>query len=125
MFKELNKAQLLPLLHKVWLNIAVLKKQLSAKSCTCHDWQQNKTSRDSGADGYYAVAGQGKYSAANGKDVDVEFIPEDNFVGTADGISIRRTDNNGNDTDWNSKDATELPSINEVLDNMDGLYILL
>ena len=77
-----------------------------------------------GADGYYAVAGQGKYKiTANGKDVDVEFIPEDNFVGTADGISIRRTDNNGNDTDWNSKDATELPSINEVLDNMDGLYI--
>ena len=60
---------------------------------------------------------------ANGKDVDVEFIPEDNFVGTADGISIRRTDNNGNDTDWNSKDAAELPSINEALDNMDGLYI--
>ena len=77
-----------------------------------------------GPDGYYAVAGQGKYKiTANGKDVDVEFIPEDNFVGTADGISIRRTDNNGNDTDWNSKDATELPSINEVLDNMDGLYI--
>ena len=77
-----------------------------------------------GPDGYYAVAGQGKYKiTANGKDVDVEFIPEDNFVGTADGISIRRTDNNGNDTDWNSKDAAELPSINEVLDNMDGLYI--
>ena len=77
-----------------------------------------------GPDGYYAVAGQGKYKiTANGKDVDVEFIPEDNFVGTADGISIRRTDNNGNDTDWNSKDAAELPSINEALDNMDGLYI--
>ncbi|WP_045613666.1 CshA/CshB family fibrillar adhesin-related protein, partial [Streptococcus infantis] len=77
-----------------------------------------------GADGYYAVAGQGKYKiTANGKDVDVEFIPEDNFVGTADGISIRRTDSNGNDTDWNSKDKTALPSINEVLDNMDGLYI--
>ncbi|WP_223341515.1 CshA/CshB family fibrillar adhesin-related protein, partial [Streptococcus infantis] len=76
------------------------------------------------ADGYYAVAGQGKYKiTANGKDVDVEFIPEDNFVGTADGISIRRTDNNGATTDWNSKDKTALPSINEVMDNMDGLYI--
>ena len=77
-----------------------------------------------GADGYYAVAGQGKYKiTANGKNVDVEFIPEDNFVGTADGISIRRTDNNGYTTDWFSKDKEALPSINEVLDNMDGLYI--
>ena len=77
-----------------------------------------------GADGYYAVAGQGKYKiTANGKNVDVEFIPEDNFVGTADGISIRRTDNNGYTTDWFSKDKAALPSINEVLDNMDGLYI--
>ena len=77
-----------------------------------------------GADGYYAVAGQGKYKiTANGTDVDVEFIPEDNFVGTADGISIRRTDNNGYTTDWFSKDKAALPSINEVLDNMDGLYI--
>ncbi|WP_314676683.1 CshA/CshB family fibrillar adhesin-related protein, partial [uncultured Streptococcus sp.] len=77
-----------------------------------------------GADGYYAVAGQGKYKiTANGTDVDVEFIPEDNFVGTADGISIRRTDNNGYTTDWFSKDKEALPSINDVLDNMDGLYI--
>ena len=77
-----------------------------------------------GADGYYAVAGQGKYKiTANGTAVDVEFIPEDNFVGTADGISIRRTDNNGYTTDWFSKDKAALPSINEVLDNMDGLYI--
>ena len=77
-----------------------------------------------GADGYYAVAGQGKYKiTAKGTDVDVEFIPEDNFVGTADGISIRRTDNNGYTTDWLSKDKVALPSINEVLDNMDGLYI--
>ena len=77
-----------------------------------------------GADGYYAVAGQGKYKiTANGTDVDVEFIPEDNFLGTADGISIRRTDNNGYTTDWFSKDKAALPSINEVLDNMDGLYI--
>ncbi|WP_454381100.1 CshA/CshB family fibrillar adhesin-related protein [Streptococcus sp. Marseille-Q6379] len=53
------------------------------------------------ADGYYVVPGQGKYKiTANGKDVDVEFIPEDNFLGTADGISIRRSDNNGYDTGW-------------------------
>ena len=39
------------------------------------------------ADGYYVVKGQGKYKiTAKGKDVDVEFIPEDNFLGTADGI---------------------------------------
>ena len=32
------------------------------------------------ADGYYVVQGQGKYKiTAKGKDVDVEFIPEDNF----------------------------------------------
>ena len=56
------------------------------------------------ADGYYVVPGQGKYKiTANGKDVDVEFIPEDNFLGTADGISIRRTDNNGYDTGWSTK----------------------
>ena len=49
-----------------------------------------------GADGYYAVAGQGKYKITpNGTSVDVEFIPEDHFLGTADGISIRRTDSNG------------------------------
>ena len=51
------------------------------------------------ADGYYVVQGQGKYKiTAKGKDVDVEFIPEDNFLGTADGMSIRRSDNNGYDT---------------------------
>ena len=55
-------------------------------------------------DGYYVVPGQGKYKiTANGKDVDVEFIPEDNFLGTADGISIRRSDNNGYDTGWSTK----------------------
>ena len=76
------------------------------------------------ADGYYVIPGQGKYKITpNGKDVDIEFIPEDNFVGTADGITIRRTDDNGYTTDWISKDKTLLPSINEVMDSMDGLYI--
>ena len=76
------------------------------------------------ADGYYVIPGEGKYKVTpNGNNVDIEFIPEDNFVGTASGISIRRTDDNGYTTDWISKDKTLLPSINEVMDNMDGLYI--
>ena len=76
------------------------------------------------ADGYYVIPGEGKYKVTpNGNNVDIEFTPEDNFVGTASGISIRRTDNNGYTTDWISKDKTLLPSINEVMDNMDGLYI--
>ena len=52
-------------------------------------------------DGYYVVQGQGKYKITdNGKDVNVEFVPEANFVGTADGITIRRTDTNGATTGW-------------------------
>ena len=55
-------------------------------------------------DGYYVVPGQGKYKITdNGANVDVEFIPEANFVGTADGISIRRTDVNGNTTGWGNE----------------------
>ena len=66
------------------------------------DANGNKATLD--AEGYYVVPGQGKYKiTANGKDVDVEFIPEDNFLGTADGISIRRTDSNGYDTGWSTK----------------------
>ena len=76
------------------------------------------------ADGYYVIPGEGKYKITpNSNNVDIEFTPEDNFVGTASGISIRRTDDNGYTTDWVSKDKTLLPSINEVMDNMDGLYI--
>ncbi|MFS9165198.1 CshA/CshB family fibrillar adhesin-related protein [Streptococcus salivarius] len=75
-------------------------------------------------DGYYVVPGQGKYKiTANGKDVDVEFIPEDNFLGTADGISIRRSDNNGYDTGWSTKFPDQEPNINGQLNTMDGLYI--
>ncbi len=55
-------------------------------------------------DGYYVVPGQGKYKLTdNGANVDVEFIPEANFVGTADGITIRRTDINGNTTGWGNE----------------------
>ena len=76
------------------------------------------------ADGYYVVPGQGKYKIiANGKDVDVEFIPEDNFLGTADGISIRRSDNNGYDTGWSTKFPDQEPNINGQLNTMDGQYV--
>ncbi|MDB8646871.1 CshA/CshB family fibrillar adhesin-related protein, partial [Streptococcus australis] len=76
------------------------------------------------ADGYYVVPGQGKYKiTANGKDVDVEFIPEDNFLGTADGISIRRVDNNGYDTGWSSKFPDQEPNIDGQLNTMDGQYV--
>ena len=76
------------------------------------------------ADGYYVVPGQGKYKiTANGKDVDVEFIPEDNFLGTADGISIRRVDNNGYDTGWSTKFPDQEPNIDGQLNTMDGQYV--
>ena len=93
-------------------------------------------------DGYYVVPGQGKYKITdNGANVDVEFIPEANFVGTADGITIRRTDINGNTTGWgnegrqivggegDAKDQLELVSEQVQLDgltvkgSMDGRYI--
>ena len=76
------------------------------------------------ADGYYVVQGQGKYKiTAKGKDVDVEFIPEDNFLGTADGISIRRSDNNGYDTGWSTKFPDSEPNVNGQLNTMDGQYV--
>ena len=93
-------------------------------------------------DGYYVVPGQGKYKITdNGANVDVEFIPEANFVGTADGITIRRTDINGNTTGWgnegrqivggegDAKDQLELVSEQVQLaglaakGSMDGRYI--
>ena len=77
-----------------------------------------------GADGYYAVAGQGKYKiTANGTSVDVEFIPEDHFLGTADGISIRRTDTNGYDTGWSTKFPDMEANVDTAINTMDGLYI--
>ena len=86
------------------------------------DANGNKATLDT--EGYYVVPGQGKYKiTANGKDVDVEFIPEDNFLGTADGISIRRTDSNGYDTGWSTKDPTKESIVDTLLNTMDGLYI--
>ena len=76
------------------------------------------------AEGYYVVPGQGKYKiTANGKDVNVEFIPEDDFLGTADGISIRRSDNNGNDTGWSTKFPDIEPNVDGQLNTMDGFYV--
>ena len=86
------------------------------------DANGNKATLD--AEGYYVVPGQGKYKVTgNGKDVDVEFIPEDHFLGTADGISIRRTDSNGYDTGWSTKFPADEANVDTVLNTMDGLYI--
>ena len=71
-------------------------------------------------DGYYVVAGQGKYKITdNGKDVNVEFIPEANFVGTADGITIRRTDINGNTTGWGNEGRTIIGGEGEAKDQLE------
>ncbi|CCB95213.1 hypothetical protein SALIVA_0893 [Streptococcus salivarius JIM8777] len=86
------------------------------------DSNGNKATLDS--EGYYVVPGQGKYKiTGNGTDVDVEFIPEDHFLGTADGISIRRTDSNGYDTGWSTKFPADEANVDTVLYTMDGLYI--
>ena len=86
------------------------------------DQDGNRATLD--AEGYYVVPGQGKYKiTANGKDVDVEFIPEDNFLGTADGITIRRVDSNGYDTGWSSKFPDIEPNIDGQLNTMDGQYV--
>ena len=86
------------------------------------DSNGNKATLDS--EGYYVVPGQGKYKiTGNGTDVDVEFIPEDHFLGTADGISIRRTDSNGYDTGWSTKFPDQEPNINGQLNTMDGQYV--
>ena len=75
------------------------------------------------AEGYYVVAGEGKYKVTGaGKDVTVEFIPEAGFVGTGKGITIRRTDDNGNDTGWTPVSANE-KIVSEQTGTMDGRYI--
>ena len=71
-------------------------------------------------DGYYVVPGQGKYKITdNGVNVDVEFIPEANFVGTADGITIRRTDVNGNTTGWGNEGRQIVGGEGENKDQLD------
>ena len=85
------------------------------------DEQGNKVELD--AEGYYVVKGEGKYRVTGvGKDVKVEFVPENGFVGTASGITIRRVDNNGSDTGWNTKDNSEAVISNQT-NTMDGRYI--
>ena len=71
-------------------------------------------------DGYYVVPGQGKYKITdNGANVDVEFIPEANFVGTADGITIRRTDINGNTTGWGNEGRQIIGGTGEAKDQLE------
>ena len=71
-------------------------------------------------DGYYVVPGQGKYKITDsGKDVNVEFIPEANFVGTADGITIRRTDINGNTAGWGNEGRTIVGGEGENKDQLE------
>ena len=75
------------------------------------------------AEGYYVVAGEGKYKVTGaGKDVTVTFIPEAGFVGTGKGITIRRTDDNGNDTGWKPVSANET-IVSDQTGTMDGRYI--
>ena len=88
----------------------------------------NKTGQEItlSADGTYTVADQGTYKftvADNKIDVNVEFTPEDGFVGEAHGITLRRNDTNGATTDWISKDTAATPVVNDVRQSMDGLYI--
>ncbi|HHT7803101.1 TPA: mucin-binding protein [Streptococcus suis] len=92
-------------------------------------------------DGYYVVPGEGRYKiTANGKNVDVEFIPEVNFVTKrtdgsivkqAKGITIRRTgtvvDKAGTaayTTGWTANTAeNQLENISDQTNTMDGRYI--
>ncbi|MGQ7379200.1 mucin-binding protein, partial [Streptococcus suis] len=92
-------------------------------------------------DGYYVVPGEGRYKiTGNGKDVNVEFIPEPGFVTRlsdgsiikqAKGITIRRTSTVLNQegtaaytTGWTAiTDVHGLVNISEQTNTMDGRYI--
>ena len=66
---------------------------------------------------------EGRYKVtANGADVDVVYEPKAGFVGTAQGINIRRFDTNGASTDWIAKNQAEAV-INDQLNTMDGRYV--
>ena len=74
------------------------------------------------AAGWYNTA-EGRYKVtANGADVDVVYEPKAGFVGTAQGINIRRFDTNGANTDWIAKNQAEA-AINDQLNTMDGRYV--
>ncbi|HEM5997786.1 TPA: YSIRK-type signal peptide-containing protein, partial [Streptococcus suis] len=92
-------------------------------------------------DGYYVVPGEGRYKiTGNGKDVNVEFIPEPGFVTRlsdgsiikqAKGITIRRTSTVLNQegtaaytTGWTATtDVHGIANISEQTNTMDGRYI--
>ena len=74
------------------------------------------------AAGWYNTV-DGRYKVtANGADVDVVYEPKAGFVGTAQGINIRRFDTNGANTDWIAKNQAEA-AINDQLNTMDGRYV--
>ncbi|MGQ7393515.1 mucin-binding protein [Streptococcus suis] len=104
------------------------------------------TAADLDADGYYVIAGEGKYKITeNNGNVNVEFVPEADFIteyedGTivaqAQGISIRRastvTDGNGValTTGWHAKteenglvNVSEAIPVDGLVGTMDGRYI--
>ena len=73
-------------------------------------------------DGWYSTP-EGRYKVtAKGANVDVIFEPSTGFIGTTQGINIRRVDTNGASTDWIAKNNGE-PLINDKLNNMDARYI--
>ena len=73
-------------------------------------------------DGWYNTA-EGRYKVtAKGANVDVIFEPSTGFIGTTQGINIRRVDTNGASTNWIAKNNGE-PVINDKLNNMDARYI--
>ena len=73
-------------------------------------------------DGWYSTA-EGRYKVtAKGANLDVIFEPSTGFIGTTQGINIRRVDTNGASTDWIAKNNGE-PLINDKLNNMDARYI--
>ena len=73
-------------------------------------------------DGNY-IRPEGTYRlTVNGNDVQVTFTPKADFSGTAEGINIRWTDQNGTSTGWASTDASD-PNKNDQLTTMDGRYV--
>ena len=92
----------------------------TAKAPIVLDARGNALTAD--AEGWYNTA-EGRYKVtANGADVDVVYEPKAGFVGTTQGINIRRFDTNGASTDWIAKNQAE-PVINDQLNTMDGRYV--
>ena len=72
------------------------------------------------------VPGQGTYTVTEDK---ITFTPEANFVGKADGITLRAVDSNGESTGWTAlTDQNQLANINDgthstTKKTMDAVYI--